>query len=85
MNRNEYLTRCRECAKIKAGTQHRSWHLIIPEELWVFYDGRKYIPHAYRIWFDKEGNVIQDAELLDGFSYACAITVDLKSVKGTKE
>lgn len=61
------------------------WQQAVPEELLVYVDGSSYIPNGLKIWFDTDGNVHQDAELLDGFHFCSMLTVDLKSVKGAKE
>jgi hypothetical protein len=71
MDRKKYLELCQRVA-----VQREE----IPADLLVSCDGVKYIPTAYKLWFDKEG-ISQHTAILKDYKSNTILCAELEKVK----
>lgn len=82
MQRNEFLTLCREIAKLESGIY--GIKLNIPNEYRVVFNGIEYYPLKYEMSFDKKGSVVDTAVLHD-LKTNSIMYVPMKDVKIKEE
>lgn len=75
MERTDFLKRC----QLYSAMQYKN----VPESVFVWYNGVKYLPYAYEMNFDK-GNVINNAILKDTRANM-VIKVNVERVKENRE
>lgn len=64
MDRNKYLTLCKECAMMcDEGMYHMK--INVPESLQVEFNGAKYYPVGYELSYNKDGTVCHEAIIHD--------------------
>ena len=76
MKRKEYLNRCMQAAQYRV-----SGKVVNPQDnILVYVDNLKYFPKALELKFDKFGEVVQNAILVD-INCNSQLTVDLERVE----
>ena len=76
MKRKEYLNRCMQAAQYKVGGKV----VNPPDNVLVYVDNLKYFPKALELKFDKFGEVVQNAILID-INRNSQLTVDLERIE----
>ena len=76
MKRKEYLNRCMQAAQYKVSGKV----VNPPDNVLVYVDNLKYFPKALELKFDKFGEVVQNAILID-INRNSQLTVNLERVE----
>lgn len=76
MKRKEYLNRCMQAAQYKVSGKV----VNPPDNVLVYVDNLKYFPKALELKFDKFGEVVQSAILID-INRNSQLTVDLERIE----
>ena len=76
MIRKEYLNRCMQAARYKVSGKV----VNPPDNVLVYVDNLKYFPKALELKFDKFGEVVQNAILID-INRNSQLTVDLERIE----
>ena len=76
MIRKEYLNRCMQAARYKVSGKV----VNPPDNILVYVDNLKYFPKALELKFDKFGEVVQNAILID-INRNSQLTVNLERVE----
>ena len=76
MKRKEYLNRCMQAAQYTVSGKV----VNPPDNILVYVDNLKYFPKALELKFDKFGEVVQNAILID-INRNSQLTVDLERIE----
>ena len=76
MKRKEYLKRCMQAAQYTVSGKV----VNTPDNILVYVDNLKYFPKALELKFDKFGEVVQNAILID-INRNSQLTVDLERIE----